>query len=406
MPTGRCFSKLQDIANAKRGAYLIFASRCPYKKTLLLLCAFWCWNQKAYGVGYKVTSGYWSWGIAGIKSSIKLPVQARTHRLTIPTSYLLTRAQNYQLDERIEPVYVNLKAPFKQSENAFVKAYARSPKHALSLLQYLRQKPAGILRQRKRHVQAISSQKIILNRQALDLINLEKFRQKYRTQSYDLSIETKQDKSFASSSSARMLLEQTKVFLDSRTWSRLQSKIREGRPIKVSQDLLPPFARKVIQRYSLYRGPNCFHTAMAFQEEAMLTMSHTNLRQEVRHHHLMINHDELWHILNWYFYEINPLNTPLNYGDVIVFFDVPTQRKPTPPAKYGWIVHASAYLFEGYVFSKGSKSPNTPYSIKTLAGEWQGWSRRTSNLAVKVFRRSFKDIRRKSPVVSRSSWLY
>ena len=379
-----------------------------YKKELTFLiwvvaCSF---SSSAFGVGYKVTSGHWTYGVEELEGSLNLPLRVREHTLNIPTSYLLKRAELYLKDPRIEPVYVNLKKPLNQSRKAFVRAYARSPKHEATLLRYLTEKPFGLYKSRRNVENSSSYENVVLSRRSLDYIDLEKFRLRYRSTSYDLTLPYNKKVFSSHSSEILSLIKQTRSFLGASSWHLLRDKIRKRRSLNVSKDLLPPFAQKVVQRYFLYRGLNCFHAAMAFQEEAMLTMAHTNLREEASHHHLMINHDELWHILNWYFYEIDPQTTPLNYGDVVVFFDLPKDYSHRQPPQHQWIVHAHAYLFNGFVFSKGSKSPNTPYSIKTMEDEWQGWSRRTQNLALKVFRRSFKDIRRKSPVVSRTSWLY
>ena len=108
----------------------------------------------------------------------------------------------------------------------------------------------------------------------------------------------------------------------------------------------------------------------------------------------MINYDELWRAVNYNFYEIDPKTTPLKYGDLIMFFDVEDMNR-SPYFK--WIRHAATYLFGNYTFSKGSKSPNSAYSVKTLEDEWTTWKRLTKNLQAKVFRRSRKSVNTRPP---------
>ena len=109
----------------------------------------------------------------------------------------------------------------------------------------------------------------------------------------------------------------------------------------------------------------------------------------------MINYDELWRALQSNFYEINPKETKLKYGDIIVFFDIPSSSKYE--VYFRWIKHASTYLFNHYVFSKGSKSADSIYAIKTLEEEWSSWSRRTEKLAIKVFRRGLRHVKTAPP---------
>ena len=160
----------------------------------------------------------------------------------------------------------------------------------------------------------------------------------------------------------------------------------------------------MVKKFPIFRGPNCFHASVAFQEATFPNEPYINLKRESRHHSTMINHDELWRVLNTYFYEISPKNAELKYGDIIAFFEIPFNSRKNI-VNYRWLKHASTYLFGGYVFSKGSKSPNTPYSVKTLDEEWETWEKHTKNLGVKVFRRSFKNVKR-NPPLNRTDWLY
>jgi hypothetical protein len=117
----------------------------------------------------------------------------------------------------------------------------------------------------------------------------------------------------------------------------------------------------------------------------------------------MINYDELWRILQLSFYEINPEQTSIQYGDMIVFFETKTPQYGALDFKT--LRHAATYLFGGYVFSKGSKSANSPYVVRTLAVEWETWTKYTEKLGVKVFRRNLKHVKT-APPMDPVDWVY
>ena len=72
---------------------------------------------------------------------------------------------------------------------------------------------------------------------------------------------------------------------------------------------------------------------------------------------------------------------------------------------FKWIRHASTYLFNSYTFSKGSKSPNSPYIVGTLSDEWQTWKKFTKNLGIKVFRRNQNHVKKRPPK-DLVDWIY
>ena len=360
----------------------------------------------AYGINHKTSSGFWTWNVSQLRPSLDLPLIALERQLIISEKMIMTRTHLFDIDKRIEPLYASLSKPYNKSIEKFIQKYKKSDDYAIPLAEYLRISPAGIYPNSKNKSKNKKKQfkRVILNPLALSFINLDKFRQKFSTNTYDLVLQSKYLK--RNTKARYNLLNQTKTYLSAKKINQLRHYLKSKSNIDITNHLLPEFAQKMLNKFVAFKGPNCFHAAMGFQDKSLLTMERTNVRLEPNHHHLMINHDELWRIVNWYFYEINPKKTPLQYGDVIMFLDVPENRAKNQPAEYSWIIHASAYLFSDFVFSKGSKSPNSPYSIKTLNQEWQTWTELSSNLAVKVFRKSFDNFKQKSTVVSRSGWLY
>ena len=154
--------------------------------------------------------------------------------------------------------------------------------------------------------------------------------------------------------------------------------------------MLPAFPRKMIKKFIVVRGPNCFHAALAFHNPKLPRSPYVNVRPEEGYHRAMINYDELWRVIGRSFYEVNTAKYPLKYGDMIVFFNLPDDWEESMAVNFRWIRHTSTYLFGPYTFSKGSKSPDTPYSVKTIGEEWATWLEYSRNLGVKVFRRNQK----------------
>ena len=199
------------------------------------------------------------------------------------------------------------------------------------------------------------------------------------------------------------LLQQVGPFIGKDKSKKLTSQIAHRREIIVSNALLPEFPSESVGKYSIHRGPNCFHAALAFHGEQITNSPFFNVREESGYHRKMINYDELWRAIQLNFYEIDPQKTDLKYGDMIVFFDVPTSSEYE--VYFRWIKHASTYLFNHYVFSKGSKSADSIYAIRTIEEEWSAWKRRTENLAIKVFRRSLRHVKT-TPPRNLQDWIF
>jgi hypothetical protein len=117
----------------------------------------------------------------------------------------------------------------------------------------------------------------------------------------------------------------------------------------------------------------------------------------------MINYDELWRVLQRSFYEVDPLKSDMQYGDMIVFFE--TKDSNSGAVDFKTLRHAATYLLGGYVFAKGSKSANSPYLVRTLGEEWDTWTKYTKRLGVKVFRRNLKHVTNAIPA-DPIDWVY
>lgn len=234
--------------------------------------------------------------------------------------------------------------------------------------------------------------------ESVHLLDVSKYMEMNKKNHHQLSLDARKFPVAA----MQELVAQVRPFLSRNRLNKLKTSVAAGDRISVDTLLLPDFASKVIRQHTAYRGPNCFHAALAFQDSSFVKSPLVNVKEEPGYHPSMINFDELWRVLKVSFYEINPERSPLKYGDMIVFFDVP-EKNEYQSVNFHTIRHASTYLFDGYVFSKGSKSANTPYVIRTVAEEWGTWKAFAKNLGVKVYRRNTAKLRDKS-VQDLSEW--
>lgn len=338
----------------------------------------------------------WTSSRADLKSSVNLPLVDRSHVIVPSLSTLRKRLERSDKNSSIEPIYISVLKDKKSARTAAHK-YAKR-RNIEDLYNYLLEAPAGLYESSKKS----KYRRVILNQQAMSFISLNKFRKKFAANHHELYIDAQKLKKDPRLS--RKLFAQLDMYHPYSKIRDFRDQVANASRISVDESLLPKFAEKMVGKFPIFRGPNCFHASVAFQDEKFPTYSYVNLREEPDHHKVMINHDELWRILTTYFYEVNPKESDLKYGDIIAFFDVPKGQQ-NKPVSYKWLKHASSYLFSGYLFSKGSKSPNTPYSVKTLNEEWNTWKKYTTNLNVKVFRRSFKNVKRVPPA-NRTDWLF
>ena len=381
----------------------------------LLILSFLFGNQ----VGVSVTNytvkrnSSFVFDLADVKKSLQLPVIQKEEMLRIPANHLELRVKNSVQDETVEPLFLKIENDPVQIKR--LSSMLAKPGKTAALEKQIKERlekynqatnnnnarnnentvaPNNPTTSKTRDIRVTADLYNLMEPVALGRI-FEKIHHKLSLPGDVLKNDKKLRKS---------LSKQLKGYLSNSELKKLMRKIRTGDDLNVDEDLLPKFARKMVKKYTIYRGPNCFHSSLAFQSPKLPSSSFVNVKIESGYHRAMINYDELWRILNLNFYEINPNETPLQYGDTIVFFDVPRDGDMQNP-DFKWIRHAASYLFGDYTFSKGSKSPNTPYSVKTINEEWQTWQKYSKNLAIKVFRRSSKNVTKK-PLKSLTDWLY
>jgi len=328
----------------------------------------------------------WTKSRKELHSSLIIPIKKSVIQIEPSSEQILTRIKNYKSDIRIDPpgLYFRDKNLSTIEEKAKLISNKGAEKELAKSL--------------TKRIFPSEDEKFFapITEDDLHWIDMSKLKAIYRAAHLKILIDGKELKS--SHTDFQGLLDQTEGYLSFRERTQLKLRIKNGDSIEVDKDLLPKFARKRVGSFNIVRGPNCFQAALAFQNEKFPSLPYVNPVREEGYDQAMINYDELWTALETSFYEINPRRSELKYGDIIVFSDI-SKVSPLDPMNYRLIKHASAYLFGGLVFSKGSKSANTPYSIKHLDDEWKIWEKYSKELAVKVFRRTFKSVRRSPPVV-------
>jgi len=328
-----------------------------------------------------------------LRASLTLPVTDRVQKITIPPRKLKTRALNPKKDETVEPISITV--PRSESGLSDLAKRLASGDKSEELHDLL------LDRIKKMGPSTRPSVKVEFQPADFKLINFQALAQELSKEHHDVTVKTKELS--AEKDTWNEFRNQLSYLLPREQLGRISKKVKSGADLKLDDDLLPTFAKKMAGKFIIYRGPNCFHAALAFFDQQLTRAPSVNVKEEQGYHKAMINYDELWRVISSEFYEVDPRNTPLKYGDLMVFFGVPQE---TPKhINFKWIRHTAIYLFGPYTFSKGSKSPNTPYSVKTLEEEWSTWRALTANLGVKIYRRQLNVSSGRLPV-KRDDWIY
>ncbi len=332
--------------------------------------------------------------LSQFRSTLNLSLAVKDQTVKLPEQQIETRLSKYEDDPRIEPLQVTVD-PHEDKIMELATRLAK-PNNKLAVANYLKNNFAN-----GEDIPGTNLKLVTIRKDAYEMLNQESFESLFNKVHHEVSVSTTTMR--ANANERELFLSQLAPFLANSEVKTLRSKISAGISLSLDKELLPPFARKKVASHTIYRGPNCFHAALAFQNQRLASSGLVNVRRETGYHQDMLNYDELWRILKLSFYEIDPQKTELQYGDMIVFFEIKDADKPGVDFKT--LRHASTYLLGGYVFAKGSKSANSPYLVRTLGEEWKTWSKYTQKLGVKVFRRNLKHVTNAVPV-DPLDWVY
>lgn len=341
---------------------------------------------------YEPTNIPFSRELSDLKASLTPAVQDDLEKITIPLKKLRLRLNNPKKDPTIEPIALNVPRSESGLEAFVDKLSAPGKKEQLtdSLLKKI--KKAGPSNKETARVEFSAEDTPFLNLKALA-----------KELAKENHLVTVNSRELLASGNWDEFKDQLSFHLSKETVNRIQKKVKSGANLAVEEDLLPPFSKRMAGKFIVYRGPNCFHAALSFFDQQLPRNPEVNIKEEEGYHRTMINYDELWRVISNQFYEIDPRQSPMKYGDLMVYFQTP---EPLPKSiNFKWIRHTSVYLFGPYVYSKGSKSPNTPYTVKTLGEEWKVWQEMVpQGLGVKIYRRG-TDLESRFPQ-GRDDWIY
>ena len=343
---------------------------------------------------YKKSPIPFTTSLSDLKTSIYLPVEDKMEQITIPVKNLKMRADKSQKDERVDPVQVYIPTSNKGIE-AITETIAKHGQEKTAEM-ILKQKKAKFGKPNQKKMS------IDLSKEDLRFFDLNAISNIMARSHHKVYINTKLLNQYPTVRSK--LLQQIKPFLSQKDRAKIVLRFKKNEKLSLEDHLLPKFARKMVKKFLIYRGPNCFHAALAFHDRDLTRSPAVNVKREPGYHEAMINYDELWRAINKHFYEVNPKKSALKYGDMLVFFAI-NQSSFNEPVNFRSIRHAATYLMGQYTFSKGSKSPNTPYTIKTLTEEWQTWQRYTKKLGLRIYRRNSPSIKEPAPT-DLIDWIY
>ncbi len=347
--------------------------QCPAALVALLLTlglASWTTTTAARAQAPS-PAGHFLFDEGELPRGLELPGSRQTRRVEMTPTTLRIRASASQKTTTIDPIEIALpKKP--QARAAYVLRFA-APGRARELMRFVEAK--------LQRDSPESHPRVRLEADAVELIDLRKLAKILARKHQHLTIATKA----LAPKKREQLLAQITPFLAAAELQSVRRSLDRNEPLDVDRQLLPAFARERVGKFTSQRGPNCFRTALAFQDPALPRSAEVNSKAERGFHGSMINNDELWWALSHRFVEVDTRSDSLRYGDVIVFFD---GVDPNQPMSHRWLKHASTYLFGDYTFSKESYAADSPYTVKSLTEEWRSWQERSPQFGVKVYRYS------------------
>ena len=343
---------------------------------------------------YKKSPIPFTTSLSDLKTSLYLPVEDKKEQISIPVKKLKIRAIKSKKDERVDPVQVYIPTSDRGIAAITKKLAKQGDERSAEII--LRQKKAKFSKPNQKKIS------IDLSEEDLRHFDLKAISNFMARSHHTVHINTKLLNQYPAVRSK--FLQQIKPFFSKKNRQEIIQKFKTNSRLSLENDLLPKFARNMVKKFLVFRGPNCFHAALAFHDRDLTRSPAVNVKREPGYHEAMINYDELWRAINKHFYEVDPKKSALKYGDMLVFFAI-NQSSINQPVNFRSIRHAATYLFGQYTFSKGSKSPNTPYTIKTLVEEWQTWQRYTHNLGLRVYRRNSPSIDEPAPS-DLIDWIY
>ena len=363
---------------------------------ILFFVSYLTWTQPKSCHGTEPSR--WLKNPKALKISLDLPTLDRVETLRPSAKTIEKRIDKSKDDERIEPLEITILL----DENPSVSA----KKINKFVIEFVKDRYRKTVTRELKKIQKKDHSdkkfKFKVTKKTYPYFKLDALLNRFRSTSHRPLLKTSLLRH--SAKYRRKFLSQIAPFTSRARLQSIKSKVISGKTIPIDRELLPFFPKRMLGKYSIYRGLNCFHASLAFHDLRLTQSRYFNVNREKGYHQAMINYDELWRTLNTNFYEVKGPSPTLKFGDILIFFDLP-KNKEHNHVYFRWIRHAAVYLISGYTFSKGSKSANSTYAIKTIGEEWKTWQRHANQLAIKIFRSKAGKVR-KHPPKDLVDWIY
>ena len=233
--------------------------------------------------GYRNTKRKYVSDFRTFRTTLHLDVKGEKTKVKMPVKKVKTRLIKAGKDERIEAISINVPRDAVRRENlAF--DIAKENK-SLSMKKYL---DTLIQQQDNVDYNGKSYVRVKFDKKALHIANLKKIADIYANTHYDIAIDTKLLR--RSRSLRNRLTQQLTPFLSQNNMKTLKRAIWKKDSLDLNKYFLPKFAQKMVEKFTIYRGPNCFHAALAFHGQKLTRSPYFNVKKEKG---LSPSHDQL-----------------------------------------------------------------------------------------------------------------
>ena len=237
---------------------------------LVLACCF-SFSDPAGGISRREMID-WTRSYQDIHQKKVYPFRFQEKKIQVSKKKLFKRMTRSKVNETIEPlnIYVDRKGKdiFKHAEFLADKGHI----HSLAKLFKEEHPNAKPLRGDSDKVALTITENMMRH------IDVRKMMRRFRQKHYSLELNSRELK--ASPMHYRSFFEELSPFLRERQIDIIKKKVKRDENVPLDEYLLTDFARKMVGKYILYRGPNCFHASLAFHHLKFARSPFLNINQE------------------------------------------------------------------------------------------------------------------------------
>ena len=200
---------------------------------------------------------YWNKSISYLKPSLSLEIEGQKKKYIKPSKKILhKRIMSYKSIKEIEPVIILVR-----NKEDYIEKIARKYFHHSSfgfITHHIKENFNKLPLYKK-----TESRQLIISSKLLPHSNIENIQKKYQTDHLEVILDTEQF--YSDKKKYSKLIQQARPFLSKKRIKQIHRIIKNKSLLKLEKHLLPKFPKRVLTKFTKFRGPNCFHTALAFQ---------------------------------------------------------------------------------------------------------------------------------------------